>query len=266
MAHYSRRSLLLRQLCMLLIVPTLLIGVGYAAFSQDLSLATTTSNISYTSANQIAASYTKTETLQGNKYSYSFSPFTVVNRGTTTTETWRVLFDGPADMTSLSCAGSVTCAIVAGTTVRVSNTASNGALASGASATFTFSFTSTSPGFTLDNVQTAATFPAVFQNISGLTVTISKGTKSGKTWSPVVITVKNNSGQPINGWQVTVTPWSSNYTVNTTMPSGIIYTTTASQLIFTSTNPLANGATATINTSATTANTWNVAATVQGQL
>ena len=196
------------------------------------------------------------------------NPITIKNNGATSVTAWQTTFTVPADASVPTCQSTVICSKT-GTTVTVTNGSGNGTIASGGTVTFTLSFTSATAGYTLQNVTISGTFATTFQTISGLSVTIAKGTstKKGKvwTWKPL-ITVTNNSGQSLSGWQVVVSPWASAYAVTSTMPSGISFTTSSAQLTFTSTNVIASGETYQLQpTIKTNTATWNPTATIQGK-
>jgi hypothetical protein len=273
----SRRgqSSWMRQIALLIFIPVVLMGASYALFSQQLSIAANTSSVAYVSSNYTTFTYTKSSTLAGSTYTYSINPFTITNQGATSITAWSVKVTLPADTPSVSCPSTIVCSFNTTTDVlTITNGTTNGTIAAGGSTTINNTttpvrFTSTTGAYTLQNVQISATFSTAFQTINGLTVTINRGSSSKKgntyTWMPD-ITVTNNSGQSISGWQVIVSPWSTSYSVTSTMPSGVSYATSASQLTFTSTNALADGASYNLTPTITTNTaTWNPTVTVQGK-
>ncbi len=267
MSRGSSRSTL-RQLIMLLTMPLLLVSTTYALFNQELSINASGSGVSYVSNNYTLMTYNKTATQAGSTWTYSLSPVTIKNNGVTSITAWQVVFDIPSDAPMPTCASTVLCT-KSGTKVTVKNGAGNGTLTAGGSTTFSLSFTTATAAYTLQNVVISATYDTAFQTIAGLSVTISNTGSKVKgiwTWTPT-ITVTNNSGQSLSGWQVTVTPWSTSYSVASTMPSGLSFTTSSTQLVFTSTNTIANGTsyqfTPTIKTGSIS--NWNPSASVKGR-
>ena len=243
--RFHRHNVLLKYVALLSLIPILMVSVSYALFSQQLSVNATGSSVSYVSSQYTLMTYTKTATYASNTYTYSFSPVTIKNNGVTSITAWQFTYVVPADATTLTCQSTVTCT-KRGTTVTVKNGTGNGTLAKGASTTFTMSFKTATALYTLQSVAISATFSTAYQSITGLTVGIVVGTstRSGSTytWKPT-ITVTNNSGQPLSGWRLVITPWASTSAVTSTMPTGITYATTSSRVTFTSTNALAAGAT-----------------------
>lgn len=272
MARYRRSSVLVRQGIMLVTLPLLLAGSGYALFSQNLSLATTTRNVSYTSLINAAVKYTKTVTTQGSEQIYTINPMTVYNRGSQAYDTWQVRFDLPADATQFTCDTAVVCS-QAGTTMTISNGAANGAIAAGGNTSFSFTFKSAGAFYSLENISATGHLPATWQTIAGLTVTASAGTRSKSkpyTW-PLTVSVKNSSAQAISGWRVTITPWVASYTMSG-LPANVTYVSNGTSLVLTGTNAINNGGTtysftATVNSNSNAINAWSVSsATVEGKL
>lgn len=229
---------------MLLMVPLLMVSTGYALFSQDLSINATGSIVSYVSNQYMTVTYTKTATLATGLYTYRLTPMVIKNNGATSVTAWQVSFTVPADASSMVCpsATTATCTLV-GTTITIKNGTGNGTIATGATRSITnFSFKSATAAYTVQNVVISATFSTAYQTVAGLTVTINRGTStrngSTYTWTPVTVTVTNNSGQPLSGWQLAVTPWASTSAVTSTLPTGLSYTTTSSKLTITSTNAI----------------------------
>ena len=232
---------------MLLTVPVLMVSAGYALFSQDLSVNATGSIVSYVSNQYMTVTYTKTATLATGLYTYKLTPMVIKNNGVTGVTAWQVSFTVPADASSMVCPSATTasCSLV-GTTITITNGTGNATIATGATRSITnFSFKSATAAYTPQNVVISGTFATTYTAITGLTVTIDRGTstKNGSTytWTPVTVTVTNASGQPLSGWQLGVTPWASTSTVASTLPSGLSYTTTSSKLTITSTNAIADG-------------------------
>ena len=114
MSRRFNRANLARQLLMLLAIPIAFTGVGYALFSQQLSLSGVTAKPLYSSSLGLNMTYVKTETLQAGKTLYSLNPVTIVNRGTAAVTDWQLRFTAPTDISQLTCPTSVTCTQSAG--------------------------------------------------------------------------------------------------------------------------------------------------------
>lgn len=237
--HYNPG--LVKQLVLLLALPLTLCGTGYALFSQQLSINTSTTKPLYSASQYIYATYTKTETPSGSNTNYSLSAI-ITNKGVTSVTAWQVKFDVPSNVATVTCSAAVTCT-KSGVTVTVVNGAGNGTVAAGAStAAFTISFTSATAKYTLQNVYTSATLSTAYQNVAGLTVSSVKGTstKAGRTWThPYTFTVTNSSGQNLSGWQALCT-WTSLATTST-ISTNVNYVTSTARITFTSKTALNTG-------------------------
>lgn len=262
MAHYRRNSVLVRQAVMLVTLPLLLAGLGYALFSQNLSLVTDTRNVSYTSTQYMAAKYTKTVTPQGPAFLYSFAPMTIYNKGVTDVSAWQIKFDVPSDTTSLSCPSTVTCSRT-GNTVTIVNGAGNGTIVPNGSTGFNFSFVSAVQAISLENIIVSGTFSATYQTVAGLGVTVVAGKKTGGKY-PLTITITNNSGQSMSGWQVRIP---TTATCTSTVPANVTYTCTTTFLTYTGSIAIATGNSYQFTTSVTYGvNGWTArGATVLGR-
>lgn len=259
---------LLRQISLLLVLPILMAGSGYALFSQQLSIDATTSIVGYVSNQYTTMTYTKSATFASGVYTYRMNPFTIFNKGVTSITAWQVTFVVPNDTTAIQCPTSVTCSINNAThTVTITRTVT---IAAGASSIINtgnnnaIRFTSAVAAYTPQNITISATFSTAYQTIAGLTVVATAGPKSGGAF-PLSITITNNSGQSISGWRVTVP---TTKTCTSTVPVGITYTCTASVLTYTgSAISIANGAQYTFATTVTTTmTTWNTSgAAVKGR-
>lgn len=206
----------LRQAAVLLVMPVVVLTTTYALFSQQLTINGSASSVAYVSNNYTTATYTKTQTGTG-PYTYSIA-MTIKNNGATSITAWQVTFNLPPGMTGLTCPSSVVCTQNA-TTVTLKNGTGNGTIITLSTTSFSFSFTTTAASYTLQNVTISATYATTFQTVAGLTVTASLGTKSGGAY-PLTMTITNNSGQSMSGWQVTI-PTSKTCTAITGLPSGV---------------------------------------------
>lgn len=238
--------------------------MSYALFSQDLSVNATPSIPLYVSSQYLLFTYTKTVTTVGSLKNYSI-PITVRNNGPTSVTAWQIKFDLPSDFTNRTCPGTVTCTM-ASTTLTIVNGSGNGTIASGATRTFTISFRTATADYTLQNVYVSGTYIAGFQTISGLTVSVSQGTRTrvGSVYQwPVTFTVTNSSAFTLSAWQITV-PWTTARSV-VSMPAGVSYTTNSTQLLITSTQPIDPGDTYIFTpTLGSTSQNWTVTATIKG--
>lgn len=239
----------IRHLALLLVIPLVLTSTGYALFSQQLSINTTTSNPNYTISNSMVFTYTSTISTQGQSYVHDFTG-TIENQGTADVDLWQVLFDMPADFSSFSCQNTVVCSNVSNR-AEIDNGASNGTITPGNSVTFTFTFKTGLASYTLQNVSVAGTVQATYQQISGLTVGYTRGayTKiAGKYYWPYTFTVTNNTGSSISAWRIRA-PWNTatdNYI--TYIDSTVNYVAGATELTFLSTSGMADSTTFQFNT------------------
>lgn len=243
MPKVLRNRTTLRHVLLLLVIPIALSGTTYALFSQQLSVNASTDKPAYTSSNNTNMSYTVSSYLQATKTVYTYTITVKNNNATSTITAWQLQFDIPSDFTQFSCASTVSCA-TSSARVTVNNGTGNGTLAAGATTSFTVNFTSYTAGYVLQNIVIAGTIQAVYQTISGLTMTATAGTrtKSGKWYYwPYTITVTNNSGSTISQWRIQAT-WSSSTNAVSSMPSTVNYVVAATQLTILSITSVANGA------------------------
>ncbi len=265
MSRTRRHTVLLRHMVTLFSVPLALSGATYALFSQNLAISGTVNDPVYVATQYLFLTYTKTITTVGGLKNYSV-PMTIKNNGPTSVTAWQIKVDLPADTTIYTCPTSVTCT-KAGRTLTIVNGSGNGTIAKGATRSFTMSFRTTITDYTLQNVYVSGTYISGFQTITGLTVGVAQGTRTkvGSVFRwPVTFTVTNNSGFTLSAWQITV-PWSTARSV-ISMPAGVTYTTNATQLLITSTQPINTSTnyvfTATLGS---TSGNWTVTATVKGR-
>lgn len=197
---------------------------------------------------------------------------TIKNNGVTSITAWQFQVTLPSDVTTVNCAPSTVAVCSYNATSKVltvTNGSSNGTIAAGGSTTINnavtpIKFTTATANYVLQNVTVSATYAATYETISGLTVTVTKGKKTGGKY-PVTVTITNNSGQNISGWQVTIP---TTATCTSTVQTGITYTCTTTVLTYTGAAiAIASGAQYTFSTTVTyTPNTWNVTgAAVKGK-
>ena len=262
--RFRKQNVVLRYVALLLTIPVLLTTISYALFSQNLSINATPSAPLYVSSQYLLFTYTKTITTVGSLKNYSI-PVTVRNNGPTSVTAWQIKVDLPADFTNRTCPGTVSCSM-SGNTLTIANGGGNGTIAKNATRTFTFSFRTAITDYTLQNVYVSGTYIAGFQTITGLTVGVAQGARSGTSpnfrWN-VTFTVTNTSGFTLSAWQITV-PWTTARSV-VSMPAGVTYLVNGSSLLITSTQPITNGSTYVFTpTLGSTSQNWTVRATIKG--
>lgn len=268
MSRYDRQ-IIFRHIVTLLAIPLVLTGTGYALFSQQLSVNTTTTKPSYSTSNNMLFTYTRSLGTQGQKTVYTITG-TVTNQGTASVTGWLLNFSLPTDFGGYGCGATVVCS-TSGTTATVANGTGNGSIAPGGSVTFTVTFNSTaSTNYTLQNISIAGSVAVGYQTISGLTVTASAGTrtKSGKWYYwPYTFTVTNNSGSAISAWRI-LAPWNSSTNAVNSMPANVNYVVAATQLTILSTTGMANNTSFQFTASlGSTSSTWVLTGyTIQGAL
>ena len=230
-----------KQLIMLIAIPIALTGVGYALYSQKLTVSATVSKPLYSSSLGLNMTYNSTEVVQGSKAIYNLDPITITNRGSSTVTDWQLRFSVPSDAGKLTCPTTVTCTQSL-TTIYISSGSSNGNLNPGSSTSFTMSFRSNTRAYMLQDIYINGTRPLDFQTIPGLTITNTVGniTKSGPNSTyPYTFTISNNSGQPVTNWQA-VCGWGVLPTTSG-IPSTVNYITASDGITFTSKSSLASG-------------------------
>lgn len=248
-------------------MPALIAGTSYALFSQTLTVDGSGALPKYISNNYTTMTYTKTASLAGSTYTYTINPMTIKNNGVTSITAWTVTFKVPADVASITCPTSITCSI--NTTTDIVTLSDTITVAAGGTNVVNntsrpIRFSTTTANYVLQDVTVSATFSTAYATITGLTVVATAGTKSGGAF-PLTVTITNNSGQPISGWQVTVPTTRS---CTSTVPSGVTYTCTTSVLTYTGAAvAIADGAQYQFNTTVTTtATTWTTSgAAVKGK-
>jgi hypothetical protein len=234
---------LLRDIILLMIVPILCIGTGYALYTQKLTVDGTGRGVTYASSQGLFVSYAKIVTPSGPNWSYSIT-FIVKNNGTSKIGSWQVGFTMPTGSTSLSCAASVTCT-AAGMAVIAYSTTSNKTINAGAQRSFTASFIAPVSNAVLQDLSVSGYYANTYQDIPGLTTSFTTGTrtKSGQWYYwPYNFTVTNNSTIAVSAWRITAT-WSSTTNRVQSMATTVNYTTTATKLTITSKTAVAKNAT-----------------------
>lgn len=241
--YRRRRSSYLKQIIVLIAIPLAISGVGYALFSQQLSINTDIRNVSYSSSQNLHLSYTKAVAPAGGVYQYNINPMTVTNKGSADALSWRVTFVLPADVTNFTCTNTGITCTRSGTTVTVINANQvTGFIPAGSTKTFVLSFRTANPVYTLENLTVSGTLAPPYVPMGGLTLTV---TEASRTWLlgwrvTYTFRVTNNTGASVSAWRIRAIPNSASYTVNS-MPTTVNYVVMPTELIITSKSALANG-------------------------
>lgn len=234
----------LKSITILLAYPLLLSSVGYALFSQNLSINATSNKPAYTATPGMSLNYTYTTTPSGSILIYNVTA-NVKNIGAGSVTSWQAKFDLPSDFTQFSCQSTVTCTNNTNA-VTVNSGTNNSTISAGGTVTFTFTFRSAVQKYQLQNIYVIGVEPS-FVAITGLTVSSAAGTQTGDGFlrykRPYTFTVTNTSGQPVKMWRIVTTgSWPSGNTV-ISMDPGVHYMDLSSQLVMIRTSPIASGGT-----------------------
>jgi hypothetical protein len=249
---------------MLLVFPFCMVGATFALFSQNLSLSGTGTSVAYVSGQSLMMTYTTSQT-GTSPYTYTIA-MTLKNNATKATTVWQVDLTVPSDASAITCPATVTCALSGTKLTVLSNT--NGAIAIGGTLAVSFTYKTATNAYVFQSIKTYANYTAAYATLSGLTVNVAVGTRTGSsgayTW-PVTVTITNNYGQPIGGWQVSISPWKSTYTLSG-LPSGVTKSGTTT-LVLTGANELATGTTYQFTWSANTKTTatWAPTSSIKGK-
>lgn len=263
MTRERRHYPVFRNIMMIMVFPVIAVAVTFALFSQNLSINATTTSPVYVSNQSLMMTYTKTQS-GTTPYTYAIA-MTLKNNSTKATTVWQVDFTVPSDTSTISCPATVTCTLTGTKLTVLSNT--NGAIAINGTLAVSFSFKTATTAYT-PGVTTYANYTTSYATLTGLTVNSAIGSRSGAygayTW-PVTTTITNNYGQPIGGWQVSMTSWKSTYTLSG-LPSGVTNSGTTT-LVLTGANELAAGASYQFTWSANTKTTatWAPTTTIKGK-
>ena len=231
----------IRHVLMLVGIPILLTGSGYALFSQQLTIQGTATNPSYSSSQNLILTYDKVITPLGvNDWRYDLT-VTIKNNGSSDVNTWHSAFDIPSDASQFSCTDA-NCTNTIGA-VAADNTPSNGVIAANNSQVYTVSFRASVPDYTLQNVSVSGSFPPTYQTISGLSASFTRGsqtTADGIFYWPYTYTVTNNSGNAVSAWRISL-PWSATTNAISNVSGTVNYYVTPTQLSFFSTTSIPDG-------------------------
>ena len=186
-------------------------SVGYALFSQNLSVATSTIKPAYSSSQDLRVTYSRSvASAGGGNWNHTLNPITITNYGGTAVTAWQFVFTLPSGFSNLSCT-SATCT-PSGQVITMVNSGTNGTINPGSSVTVSLTYRTNLQRYTLQNVNISGTLALSFQNMAGLTVsrTVGARTKSGQWYRwPYTFTVTNSTGQTLRAWRITGTPWNS---------------------------------------------------------
>ncbi len=217
-------------------------SVGYALYSQNLSINTSVIKPAYSSSQGLRVTYNRSVAPAGSSWTHTLNPITITNNGGTAVTAWQFVFTLPSGFTNLVCT-SATCT-PSGQVITMVNSGTNGTINPGASITVSLTYRTTLQQYTLQNVNISGTLALTFQTMSGLTVsrTVGAQTKSGQWFRwPYTFTVTNNSGQTIRAWRITGTPWNTTSNRVNSITATVNYISGASALTMDRTSTMATG-------------------------
>ena len=261
------RAIRLRTFLVASVISLLLVSVGYALFSQNLSLHGKGTAV-VTQQTGLHAAWSRSMWQSGSNWSYNMNG-TVTNAGATTTSGWEIVVQLPATITGVSC-WSADCSLN-GLTLTISNLSYNGTLAPNASTNFGVSFTSSSDSIVFTNytISTGEGSESDYTVISGLTATMSLQNQwqSGSNYvKQYNVTVQNSSGTKVKAWRIEITNWNSTtHSVAGIWNTG--YVSEPSRLLLTSQGGLNSGASASFGTQLSVpSSSWSPSYVVKGRL
>lgn len=266
MRHIRLDLSAIRHIALLIVIPLVLTGTGYALFSQELSVQGAADKPAYASSQNLLLTYTKTSTqVTAQRWRHDLS-ITVQNTGTQDINAWNATFTIPSNVNQFSCTIAV-CTNTSGS-ININNGTSNGFIAAGGSVTFTMTYRLTVASYVLQNITISGTFAPVYQNMAGLTQSFTRGTRSRSGaffYWPHNFTVSNQTGQAISAWKISI-PWDSSTNAIRNPPANINYVVSATQLTVFSTAGIASGGTFAFTLSlGSTSNAWVLTGvTIQG--
>ena len=232
---------MIRQMAILLAIPLALSSVGYALFTQRLSINTSTTKPSYTTSQGLRVTYTDTVTPQGQVFTHTLNPITISNLGAVAVSAWQFVFTLPSGFSNLACTGG-TCTTSGNVVTMVSTT--NGTINPGGSVTVSLTYRSSLSSYTLQNITISGTYVPQYQTMSGLTIsrTVGARTKSGQWYRwPYNFTIVNNTGQTVQGWRITATPWNTTTNRVNSVTATVNFVSGASALTLTRTASFPSG-------------------------
>lgn len=228
----NRRQLILPRLALLLTIPLALTGVGYALFSQNLSIGTSTTKPSYSSSQGLRVTYSRSVAPAGQNWTHTLNPITITNLGGTAVTAWQFVFTLPAGYSNLACTNA-TCT-ANGQIITMVNSGTNGTINPGGSVTVSLTYRTSLQQYTLEDVSISGTLALTFQTMAGLTVsrTVGARTKSGQWYRwPYTFTVTNATGQTLRAWRITGTPWNTTTNRVNSITATVNYVSGASSLV-----------------------------------
>ena len=202
-----RHQLRLETLLVFLLAPLLLVSVGYALFSQNLSLQGTSRAIVNDPAEpNLVVSSTRTVWQTGVNFNYTMS-VTVSNIGTLASTGWEIIITLPATISGLSC-WNVLCSL-SGTTLTMTNMSYNGSIAPGASTDFGMSFKSKNSAINFDTYDIEGDSGLESDDqyivISGLNASFTPSgswNSGGNHIKQYNVQVTNTTGARIKAWKI----------------------------------------------------------------
>lgn len=217
-------------------------SVGYALYSQNLSINTSVTKPAYSSSQGLRVTYSRSVASAGSVWSHTLNPITITNNGGTAVTAWQFVFTLPSGFTNLVCTGA-TCT-QNGQVITMVNSGTNGTINPGASVTVSLTYRTSLQQYTLQDVSISGTLALTFQTVSGLTVsrTVGARVKSGQWYRwPYTFTVTNNSGQTIRAWRIVGTPWNATTNRVNSMTATVNYISGASALTMDRTSNMNTG-------------------------
>lgn len=260
-----------RALVAALILPILVIGGGYALFSQNLSIqGTATAEVSSAQTPSLQISWTIQKWQSGNTWSYNVTA-QVKNIGTIAVTGWEAKVTLPVSLSALHCWNG-DCSLTA-TTLTIQNMSYNGSIAPNATADFGMSFTTDSGSLSFSNYtvtgDSGQTSDSDFVAIPGLTATMSyqNGWQSGGEYiKQYDVEVSNNSGSRVKAWRIEISNWNS-MTESVVNIWNANYTSEPTRLLLMSTGMLDNTTNASFGGQLKVqTNSWSPTYVVKGKL
>lgn len=235
-----------RSIVIALILPILVIGGGYALFSQNLSIqGTATAEVSSAQAPSLQFAWTMQKWQSNGVWSYNVTG-QVKNTGTIAATGWTITVTLPSTITGLNCWNG-DCSITS-TSLMIQNMNYNGSINPGATADFGMSFTANSDTVSFSNYMVKGDSPQTVSNnlssINGLTVKMvydNGWQANGGYVTQYTVMVTNNSGTKVKTWRTEVSNWDS-ATQSVVNIWNASYTSEQTRLLMMSTGALANGA------------------------
>lgn len=239
------------RLVISIVLPLALVGVGYALFSEELTVSGTATTVGTTMGPTLSngdTDYSYSRWGGPSVWTHSFNPFEVTNTSLIAYVSWQVSFDIPADTTVGNHWNSTY--TIQGSRITFKSVSHNGSVPPGGSESFGFTLTSSQADYTPTNIivlgDDGVGSDLDYQAMSGLTVSAITNGNGWQQGSYRVrqydIVVSNNTGSDLHGWRVNV-EWDDS--VNQLIGSwNVDYLEMPDQLRFSGQSTLGNGSSA----------------------